>query len=145
MYNPLLRLLTVFAEPVCRWVRFGKRTHRRGVFEGAKAKMRETKPVLGAGKGARTLPLWGYERMESLRCWLLEGVLVSWEMVAANNSGVSSDSARQAQHDRSEVVDNNRMEATANGRLRQPSLPLMGTGVFLRRDSFRILRMKLAG
>ena len=34
--------------------------------------------------------------------WLVEGLLVSWEMVAANNSGVSSDSVRQAQHDGTE-------------------------------------------
>ncbi len=31
------------------------------------------------------------------------------------------------------------------GRQGQPSLPLMGTGVFLRRDSFRILGMRLTG
>ena len=33
MYHSHGKLLMPFAEGVCRWVRFGKRTHRRGVFE----------------------------------------------------------------------------------------------------------------
>src|ERR1017187_4497375 len=33
-YQPTFQVLMLFAEPVCRWVRFGKRTHRRGVFGG---------------------------------------------------------------------------------------------------------------
>jgi hypothetical protein len=34
-YHQYYQLLMSFAEPVCRWVRFGKRTHREGVFEGS--------------------------------------------------------------------------------------------------------------
>ena len=34
MYHQHFQVLMSFAEPVCRWVRFGKRTHRRGVFGG---------------------------------------------------------------------------------------------------------------
>lgn len=52
----------------------------------------------------RTLTLSVVRPMGWCRCRLLEWVLVSWEMVAANNSGVSSDSARQAQHDKSKRV-----------------------------------------
>ena len=34
MYHAHDKLLMPFAEPVCRWVRFGKRTHREGVLGG---------------------------------------------------------------------------------------------------------------
>jgi len=34
MYHSHGKLLMPFAEGVCRWVRFGKRTHRRGVLRG---------------------------------------------------------------------------------------------------------------
>jgi hypothetical protein len=34
-YHQHCQELMSFAESVCRWVRFGKRTHREGVFEGS--------------------------------------------------------------------------------------------------------------
>jgi len=103
MYPMYLEILMSFAGPVCRWVRFPKRTHRGGVLEVVSLKSGvilsqkwvrlRTEGVDADAKGCGAVGM-----VEAL--WLLEGLLVSREMVAANNSGVSSDSARQAQHDK---------------------------------------------
>ena len=34
VYHTNFKILMSFAEEICRWVRFGKRTHREGVFGG---------------------------------------------------------------------------------------------------------------
>src|ERR1017187_7948198 len=60
-----------------RWVRFRKRTHREGVLRGVRGRKwgkRSHFWVLPRALGAYAM---GYESMESWRCWLLEGLLVS--------------------------------------------------------------------
>ena len=34
MEHPYVKILMLFAEEICRWVRFPKRTHREGVLRG---------------------------------------------------------------------------------------------------------------
>src|SRR5258706_14527754 len=39
-YPTYLKILMSFADSVCRWVRFGKRTHREGVFKEVERRIR---------------------------------------------------------------------------------------------------------
>jgi hypothetical protein len=88
-----------------RWVRFGKRTHRRvilGVVLGRKwVRLAENRVYLRTKDSDAAFT--GCGRIGLAEALLVvRRLLVSWEMVAANNSGVSSDSDRQAQHDGTE-------------------------------------------
>ena len=47
VYHQHFQLLMSFAELVCRWVRFGKRTHRRGYLVGLEAEKLENEATFG--------------------------------------------------------------------------------------------------
>src|ERR1017187_1446277 len=46
MYHAHGKLVMPFAEGFCRWVRFGKRTHREGVFGGSDTEKRSREPQI---------------------------------------------------------------------------------------------------
>src|ERR1022692_3487511 len=53
MYHAHGKLLIPFAEGFCRWVRFGKRTHREGVFGGSDTEKRSREPQIAGGMCAQ--------------------------------------------------------------------------------------------